>query len=61
MKTAAWDDATSTWKVTTGAGDTITCRWYVMATGCLSVPKELDIPGTERFQGEVYFMSRWPH
>jgi acetyl esterase/lipase/cation diffusion facilitator CzcD-associated flavoprotein CzcO len=32
-----------------------------MATGCLSVPKELDIPGTERFRGEVYFTSRWPH
>ena len=37
---AAWDDATSTWSVTTGAGDTIRCRWYVMATGCLSVPKD---------------------
>ena len=37
------------------------CRWYVMATGCLSVPKELDIEGTDRFQGDVYFTSRWPH
>ena len=25
--------------ITTGAGDTIRCRWYVMATGCLSVPE----------------------
>ena len=32
-----------------------------MATGCLSMPKEVDIEGTERFQGEVYFTSRWPH
>ena len=32
-------------QITTGAGDTITCRWYVMATGCLSVPKEPDIAG----------------
>ena len=32
-----------------------------MATGCLSVPKEVDIEGTDRFQGEVYFTSRWPH
>ncbi len=58
---AAWDEATSTWKITTDQGDTITCRWYVMATGCLSVPKELDIAGADRFQGEVYFTSRWPH
>ena len=40
---------------------TITCRYYVMATGCLSVPKEVDIDGTDRFEGEVYFTSRWPH
>ena len=37
------------------------CRCYVMATGCLSVPKELDIEGADRFGGEVYFTSRWPH
>jgi cation diffusion facilitator CzcD-associated flavoprotein CzcO/acetyl esterase/lipase len=61
VQAAAWDDATSTWTVTTGGGDTITCRWFVMATGCLSVPKELDIAGADRFGGEVYFTSRWPH
>ena len=37
------------------------CRYYVMATGCLSMPKELDIEGADRFAGEVYFTSRWPH
>ena len=37
------------------------CRWYVMATGCLSMPKEPDIDGADRFAGEVYFTSRWPH
>ena len=61
VKAAVWDDATSTWAITTGAGDTIRCRWYVMATGCLSMPKDLDIEGADRFQGEVYFTSRWPH
>jgi cation diffusion facilitator CzcD-associated flavoprotein CzcO/acetyl esterase/lipase len=61
VKAAAWDDATSTWTITTDGGDTVTCRWYVMATGCLSMPKEVDIAGTDRFQGDVYFTSRWPH
>ena len=32
-----------------------------MATGCLSMPKDLDIDGVENFTGEVYFTSRWPH
>jgi cation diffusion facilitator CzcD-associated flavoprotein CzcO/acetyl esterase/lipase len=58
---AAWDDTSSTWMITTDHGDTVTCRWYVMATGCLSMPKDVDIAGTDRFQGDVYFTSRWPH
>ena len=32
-----------------------------MATGCLSVPKEVDIDGASRFAGPRYFTSRWPH
>ncbi len=32
-----------------------------MASGCLSMPKEQDIQGAERFTGDVYFTSRWPH
>jgi acetyl esterase/lipase/cation diffusion facilitator CzcD-associated flavoprotein CzcO len=32
-----------------------------MATGCLSLPKTPDVPGVDRFKGEVYFTSRWPH
>ncbi len=58
---ATWDDDASLWRVTTDAGDTVTCRHYVMATGCLSQPKDLDIDGVERFGGDTYFTSRWPH
>ena len=36
-------------------------RFIVMATGCLSMPKQAEIDGLERFAGEVYFTSRWPH
>jgi cation diffusion facilitator CzcD-associated flavoprotein CzcO len=61
VKAAVLDDAAATWTITTSNGDSIRCRFYVMATGCLSVPKEVDIEGTDRFQGEVYFTSRWPH
>jgi cyclohexanone monooxygenase len=32
-----------------------------MATGCLSVPKDVDIEGAERFAGPRYWTSRWPH
>ncbi|MEM9747595.1 MAG: alpha/beta hydrolase fold domain-containing protein, partial [Actinomycetota bacterium] len=67
---AAWDDASATWSIdvspaghdeTNGAGETIRCRWYVMATGCLSAPKDPDIEGATTFGGEVYVTGRWPH
>ncbi|HVS66715.1 MAG TPA: alpha/beta hydrolase fold domain-containing protein [Thermoanaerobaculia bacterium] len=43
------------------AGGELTCRFYVMATGCLSMPKEPEIEGAGRFAGEVYVTGRWPH
>ncbi len=58
---ARWDDDARTWAVTTDAGDTITSRFYVMATGCLSAPKIPDVEGADRFGGDVHFTSRWPH
>ena len=61
VESAVWDEAASRWRVRTGQGEEITCRHYVMATGCLSLPKSPDIEGADRFAGEVYFTSRWPH
>ena len=58
---AAWNDDTKKWTIHTSTGEAITCRHYVMATGCLSVPKEPDIPGTDRFTGDVYVTGKWPH
>ena len=56
-----WDDDASIWRIRTDRGDEVTCRSYVMATGCLSMPKSADVDGTDRFAGDVYFTSRWPH
>ena len=58
---AAWDEAASCWQIRTQNRETITSRHYIMATGCLSVPKSPDIEGVDRFGGSVYFTSRWPH
>ncbi|BBX82351.1 flavin-containing monooxygenase [Mycolicibacterium aubagnense] len=56
---AHWTDGT--WRVRTDYGDDVTCRHLVMATGCLSIPKEPDIPGIETFTGETFHTHRWPH
>jgi len=61
VTSAAWDGGAARWRIRTDRGDDLRCRFYVMATGCLSLPKTPDIPGVERFRGETYYTGRWPH
>ncbi len=61
ITSAEWQDGTQTWLVRTDKGDEVSCRYYVMASGCLSMPKTLDVAGADNFQGGVYLTSRWPH
>lgn len=61
VEAAIWDETQRLWSITTSTGEVIRCRFYVMATGCLSVPKDPDLPGVERFEGEVLVTGRWPH
>jgi len=61
IDSATWDDDSACWTVHTDKGDAFTCRHYVMATGCLSKPKTIEIDGARDFKGDVYFTSNWPH
>ncbi|MGH6738837.1 MAG: flavin-containing monooxygenase, partial [Bradyrhizobium sp.] len=61
VKQATWDDAKERWLITTDNGADVSCRHYIMATGCLSAPKPPEIDGVKDFKGEVYFTGRWPH
>jgi cation diffusion facilitator CzcD-associated flavoprotein CzcO/acetyl esterase/lipase len=61
VSAAAWDEAARRWRLRTGHGDEVTCQYYVMASGCLSLPKTPDIEGVDRYRGEVYLTGRWPH
>ena len=61
VTSAEWNDDTSRWTIHTDTGADVSAQFYVMATGCLSMPKVPDIEGTDRFGGEVYFTSSWPH
>ncbi|HEY1827970.1 MAG TPA: NAD(P)/FAD-dependent oxidoreductase, partial [Acidimicrobiales bacterium] len=61
VEQATWDASDNRWHLRTDQGDEISCRFYVMASGCLSLPKAPDIDGADRYRGEVYFTSRWPH
>jgi cyclohexanone monooxygenase len=57
---AVFDEASGRWTVTTDRGDEVRAKYCVMATGCLSIPKDIDLPGIENFKGEVYRTSLWP-
>jgi cation diffusion facilitator CzcD-associated flavoprotein CzcO/acetyl esterase/lipase len=58
---ATWDQASGRWLIATSNGAHVSCRYYIMATGCLSAPKPPEIDGVKDFKGEVYFTGRWPH
>ena len=58
---AEFDDAAARWTLTTEAGDRITARFCVMATGCLSSARMPDIAGLDSFRGRVFHTGHWPH
>ena len=58
---AVWDEASRRWRLRTSHGYEVSCRYYIMASGCLSLPKTPDIEGVDRYRGEVYLTGRWPH
>jgi cyclohexanone monooxygenase len=56
-----WSSADKRWHLHTERGDRIASRFVVMCTGNLSIPKTVDFPGLDRFQGEWLQSNRWPH
>ncbi|WP_345383266.1 NAD(P)/FAD-dependent oxidoreductase [Pseudonocardia yuanmonensis] len=56
---ATWCD--DHWEIRTDGGEELTATYCVFATGCLSMPKEPDLPGVGTFAGPTYSTSRWPH
>jgi cation diffusion facilitator CzcD-associated flavoprotein CzcO/acetyl esterase/lipase len=62
VTSATWEEGGARWRIQSDQGDDLTCRYFVMATGCLSQPKlPPDIEGVERFAGDIYYTSNWPH
>src|SRR5882757_7828074 len=55
VKAANWDDTSERWQLVTDNGAGVSCRYYIMATGCLSTPKPPEIDGVKDFKGAVYF------
>src|SRR3979409_223254 len=58
---AAFDESANSWSVTTSDGKTVTAKYVVLATGCLSNARMPDIKGLSDFKGKVYHTGHWPH
>ena len=58
---AVWDESRKLWTVTTDRGDTYEATYCIMATGPLSIPKDPEIPGIDRFKGQLLRAAKWPH
>ena len=54
------DEASNSWKVTTGNGENFTCRYLISGTGPLATPIDPPFPGLKSFKGEWYQTGRWP-
>ncbi|HEX2216618.1 MAG TPA: NAD(P)/FAD-dependent oxidoreductase [Xanthobacteraceae bacterium] len=58
---ATYDEEAKCWRLETEAGETISARFCVMATGCLSAANLPKFEGLESFAGATYHTGRWPH
>ena len=58
---ADFDERANTWEVATSDGRTVTAKYVVLATGCLSNARVPDIKGLPHFSGKVYHTGHWPH
>jgi cyclohexanone monooxygenase len=61
VKACAFDERANIWSVTLSGGKTVTAKFVVLATGCLSNARKPDIKGLESFKGPVYHTGNWPH
>ncbi|GBE67687.1 cyclohexanone monooxygenase [Mycobacterium sp. MFM001] len=61
VSSAVLDEHTLQWALTTDAGEAVTARFCLMATGSLSAALTPGFPGLDRFAGEVYHTAHWPH
>jgi cyclohexanone monooxygenase len=61
VTSAVWNEAARHWMVSTDRGDKVSARHVVMATGCLSIPKDdAELAGSASFRGLSWHTSRWP-
>ena len=57
---ARWLADKGWWQVTTGTGETYTCKYFISGMGMISQPEIPAIKGLDAFKGPIFHSSRWP-
>jgi cyclohexanone monooxygenase len=60
VKLCYYNKVKNIWTITTEGGESFTCKYFVSASGVLSVGRQLPFKGTEKFKGESYKTFAWP-
>jgi cation diffusion facilitator CzcD-associated flavoprotein CzcO len=60
VTSAAYDESSGKWTVLVSDGTEFRTRFFIAATGILSVPYFPDVPGREDFRGEQHHTGLWP-
>ena len=55
-----WLTDAGTWQIDIERGPTVSARFLITATGCLSESRVPAIKGLEQFKGQTYHTGRWP-
>lgn len=57
---AHYDEDVHLWNFETENGDSYQARWFVTSPGPLATPIWPNIPGRERFKGQLFHTAKWP-
>lgn len=57
---ANWDETKSVWRIEVSTGETFTARYLITALGLLSKQNYPDVPGLDKFKGEMHHTAKWP-
>jgi cation diffusion facilitator CzcD-associated flavoprotein CzcO len=60
VTSADFDEEAGLWSVEDDTGRRVRARYFVAATGVLSIPYFPDVPGREDFEGESHHTGLWP-
>src|SRR3984893_9316384 len=61
VDSAHYDEAQNLWRLRTGDGRALTCRFLILTLGLLSIPTLPRLKGMENFKGQSFHPFHWPH